>query len=651
MAEDADRDLLRRVATEGKTPEGRAKAQAMYRELYGEDVHPAGPAGATAAAAEPEEPSLGRRMLNAVTPSSSNAFWGGVETLGERASNMLTMGASRGVMDLMDASRPQRRAQLEAEHPVSGFFGDLGGAVAGAVMGPARAVDTAVRGGAAKVLPWLAETPLGRLITGTASSVTENAAQNFAQDPGTLKERVLRMGDNIGTAAALGAGGGLLAEGAELGTKALQLEPWIKNYSEANRGSVPAPGPVRPNGEPGPPLRDVQGDIVNLPAKNRIQSPEVKATRDIQAGSDEALNRMVRRENELARRGRADLEAARAPYVDSVKIKRKGMHSDAEARMEANIGKDHLPKNRKMQGSLERFQGSLGSDMEKTSSLLDADGKPIVQQRPDPTYGDVIARRAAERRASGFKNPEPTEGNDDARLNYELLGEGIKRDVPKPALDAEGVAAANAKDRRRTRDSIFKTEGEVDRGGGPQAEAPAEPPATADDLLSLEDLPETEISQKLASLSASARKDALKNAEAGKPDLQVNKELAGSTMLSRIGDTDRPGLRNRKLIDDMIKRDPEGAGEIMQYLMDVKSREATGARLTSPVPSNFSKAMSLFGLIPMGEQATRFVGGRLIEPMLRRGAPGLRKTSRLVPLLRDPLDAFKESRRRQENDQ
>lgn len=580
-AEDADRQMLINVATRGKNPKDREDAAAEFKRVYGEDVpeppQPGGDGlwGAARRVFTPDEPdapflgaaarelgsevkSMGYAAGFPVAPSPRNAETNEKLALfGERASNMVTGGASRGVMDLLHASSPQQRQQLSGKYPGGAFAADLLGAGIGAGWGVPGMIDRAVRSGVSMAAPALAETAGANLVAGAGSGIAQNATMNASEGKPLL--------ENSGAAAGMGAGGAALAEVASGASRLLRRDPWIGRYARAKERGV-------------------------------YQDPEVMATKDVQQASEQAREGFDRRNAHLETEAGTELDQARGPFLQD-DFSRREILKDISARLKANTEvSSGLPKDPKMEKALLELAAEMGPH-----SVRGQGGR--MQPVPDPSYQDIIDRRTALRKSASFGSVPPSESQELARTKYDVLRESVERNAPPEARAAEAEFHAQSNARRGERDIVYGTENEVNRG------------TDAD------------------------------------PDVRVSKEKAGARFFRRAGDPNIPGTENRSYHEDLAKADPVYA-DLLERVTDIKARESMRPGFAPRVPPTFSGALS-FGGIPgaLEQLIVRPALGRLVEPALARAGRALPKAARLVPLLRDPLDAFKESRRRQENDQ
>lgn len=583
VADDAQRQLLLDVATRGESEKDRDDAAAEYRRLYGEDVpeppQPGGPGmgGALRRFFTPDEPDapLGEALAHEAgtelrgvgravglgglmgEPTAREREAGDkFELLNDRVLNVPTAGASRGVMDLLGASSPQRRQDLAARYPGGAFFGDLLGNAVGMAAGAPRMVDEISRAAVNRAAPLMAGTVPSNLIAGTTSAVATNAAMNNSEGKPLL--------EGAGKAAGIGAAGTIVGEIAKGGSRLLRRDPWIGRYARAKERGV-------------------------------YEQPDVIATRDPQEAAEQASVGFGKRNADLEAEAGAALDQARAPYLQDP-IKRRELLKDISQRMQANT--DNV--GRTIDTNLERALQELADEI-GPASVRGPGGQ--MQPVPDPTYESIIARRTALRKNSGFGSASPTDAQELARTKYDVLREGIQRNAPADATAAEAEFATSATARRGERDTVYGTEADVNRG-------------TADD-----------------------------------PDLRVSKEKAGARFFRRAGDPNVPGLENRSYHEDIAAADPVYA-DLIERVADIKARESMRPGFAARVPPTFSGGLAFGGVPQALEQLlVRPALGRLVEPALASAGRVLPKAlPRLVPLLRDPLDAFRERRRRQEEE-
>jgi hypothetical protein len=243
----------------------------------------------------------------------------------------------------------------------------------------------------------------------------------------------------------------------------------------------------------------------------------------------------------------------------------------------------------------------------------------------DPTIGELRRFRQEARKRAGFNNPNPTPAELDAQAEYFIYDGAIKAAAKKYApgyLDVERQMGESAASFRREGDLIAKTEGNLERGG------PASPVSEPrpDDLNNLVDEDQALIAQEGAA-AAGAR-----------PNMRVAQEQGAATFFERVGDTNRPGRLARDPHEELAMRDPEYARH-QQLVLDTKSLDAVRPGLRAMIPLEFNAAVGGSGWPQIAIQNSRALGGRLVSPLLGAVARTAPRSARLLPFLRDPLDA------------
>lgn len=511
-----------------------------------------------------------------------------IEHFGDRASNMLTFGASRPVMDMLGAwfgaenfSSPERRAELTQAYPKTGVAGDVGGGLLGAWMGPARLLDQTVRAAVPKILPNVVEKSMPvvtRMAPPVSTSVVENAAQNWSEG-GTLEERVSRLPQNAGTAVALGAGGQAVGDTLSAASDAVKkVGGWTKDFIEANRrGAYETP------------------DLVNSP--------------NAWSAARKGEKRFAQRNAELDEEGQAMLRADRKPDL-GVGIPRKDLRDRVNALIEGNL--DGIPAPGWPKGrprdfrKHEALESLLGNTDEGLDLLRTVEQDPVTKRFravPDPTYETMIIKRSAEQKAGKYgKAADASKEQVRAQTRAEAMNDVIKPSIPERSRLAEERAHERASARERERDIFYNSEERVNRG-------------TAED-----------------------------------PDLRVSKEKAGARFLGRVGDVNKPGEEAAEYLEELAKADPEYRA-LIDMVRAAKARDATKFTLSPPLPGSgtLDETNKWAGFGPTIQQLARWGLARVAEPTLRMGGEAIpTATPRLVPLLTDPVAAVLEGRKKKE---
>lgn len=587
MASEADRRLLLDAANRAATPELRAEAAERYEDIFGE--HPPTMEGPVSEGMDRMGPPT-RRGADPVpeaaappTPEIPDSFWGNMENMGERATAALTFNASRGITDLLAAASPtlarhmgpERRAVLDrTQHPASGFGGDLLGSAMGAMRGPAKLLDEAAQAGGRMLAPKLLD-PAARgvapLLARTGVNAVSGAAENaLANQGGDLTSNLLGAG--------MGAGGNLAAEAAQGGRALLRVDPQINAYADARLRGEFEPGDMRGLTK--------QGESLD------VRNPKLRPA----AAANRAAEGFARRNTLLEDQSGELLAKLRAEYLQSP-ISRKGILEDIEERIRGNLDNIGRPENKQLHAALE----SLKKDFEPPT--MEVPGGRVVQHVPDPTYQSIINRREGERAQGSKGSSDPTPEQTIADLRYDVLREGIQRNIPEQPRNAEAAHKVNMDARRGERDIVYGTEKNVNRG-------------TADE-----------------------------------PDTSVAKEQKAATLFKRVGDENVPGEKWSEYLDQLAEADPDYA-RLINDMRSVKARDATRPTLfpTNPGSGTAADIGKWAGFGKTGAQLARSAGARLIEPGLERAAPLARAGgARLTPLmLGDPLDAVREWMRERE---
>jgi hypothetical protein len=250
-----------------------------------------------------------------------------------------------------------------------------------------------------------------------------------------------------------------------------------------------------------------------------------------------------------------------------------------------------------------------------TKTLGGPAAPPPPEINPPPTLGLANKKLKAVRSAGAFGSTQPTDAQTAARARYMALKGAIDESVDDNAMpdlvrQARQEAAINAKAARRRHDILGNTEGDLARGGSSGA-APGE---GIDDVASLREALEAD------------------------PDIRVSREKAGATLLGRIGDKNVPGDSSDKYLRELAL-DPEIARQIA-IVRAKKAREGVRFSLEGLTPESLTGATAAGGFMPIIRQNARFLGARVLHPLLDIGGEAAaRAGARGAPILRDPIDA------------
>lgn len=656
--DDDDKDLLIETANFSKDMAHRREAAEIYRSTYGEDVPIAsGPVleGESRFGPGVDPPSA------MAARAAGNKWDKRLEMLGDRMSNMVSLGLSRPAMDALGLSSPERRQQLEADpeasipfevmgEPVSatGLVGDTAGGLLGAVMGPVKMLDQAVRAGAGKVGQAVAPAlqrlgprvrgaldTAGKFITGAGSGVAANAAQNIGEHGGPLPsstEDLVRLMDlartGAGPAALVGGGGDLLAAFAKGGQGALRGKPGeettIGRRAKAKeRGAYDPPEVVTTSDGPVTFNKTREGSVANL--RDSREAAELGAGRAAQADLD------------LTRDSHAQTEAEWAPLVADP-VSRARIEKNLEAQQSKNINpRTGLPFNDRLARVLDRELMKLrGPEAAAPGSLLlGPDGQPApappAAPPPDLTVGEVRRHRQEARKGSSKGAPSATEAQLDADVAYDVWREALREGVPQ-SRDIDARSTARAQAGRDRRDILFGTEKNVAQGETQTAD-PELPPVGPDDIgeMAAGDIAEGK------ALAADAPDVSGKSRPPG-PRMRQGKRERAATVLDRVGETTDPAKAKRSALERLAAMDPEfkAALDLTQAMKDL---EATRFSLKPGVRNSLGGTGEAGFWGPLLRHQGRFLGAKL-DSGLGLGAKVSPKASRLVPLLRDPMDAL-----------
>ena len=158
-----------------------------------------------------------------------------------------------------------------------------------------------------------------------------------------------------------------------------------------------------------------------------------------------------------------------------------------------------------------------------------------------------------------------------------------------------------------------------------------------------ESVPTRKAPESASDLEQTVAEDKLETPGIGNPGVRVGRHQGTATFMERVGDTNRPGKTARSAHEELARRDPYYAGEDVQQLVeDVKSVESVIPGTKAKVPLDFNAATSeISGWSPeVIRQNLRALSARLGIPLLELIEQSAPKATRLVPMLRDPVDAL-----------
>lgn len=639
MAIDARRARLVEAA-KSADPKVAAKAAELHSRLYGEPppgVAASAPIPDPAAAVQPKRDDGGVNWVKGLSAVSD--FVEGPLQAGVTAFNRgLTMGVAPAAMDLLGIDNPERRAALKAKHPTADLIGDATGNAATLVMplAPAAIIDRGITQAAAPLLS-RASGAVAKAGVATGANATGGAAVGGLQ-------RMVEGGDfvdgavpgAVGGVAGTAIGGGLKG-GAKLVRKSSQ---YIDDYAGAKAAGL-------------------------------YDTPELRAVQNIEGGrgtrraAENAHDAIASRDAQLVASQKAQYKEAIAPFLGHT-IDREAAQRDLMAKFLENLDDrygtaidpildkayrdafDFLggvrpggvgPASPKRAGKAppepkeDPIHGPgaghatepVGMQSPRKADPLEPipANKPrfrVTANEPAPTLDLMNKRLEAIRSGAAFESMQPTTENIGKRREYGAFNKAIGDSVPPEVIEARATAAANSAQARRRRDIIYRGEGAVTRPDGPIEPSPH---ADADDGI-------TGMVDELGPLEKSGEKGLMR----------VGKESQGATFLNRVGDNNDPGWKAEKFLKELAAQDPEFARQL-ELLRAKKAQEGVRFSTESLVPTNLQGTNQAFGMGDVVRQNLRFLGARVAEPGMRGVGEQMQRSGvRLAPMLRDPIDAI-----------
>lgn len=297
-------------------------------------------------------------------------------------------------------------------------------------------------------------------------------------------------------------------------------------------------------------------DIKNLPSGEE----------GVQKVGEQSLQKIINRDQELGQQASRAYHERVTPELGKP-IDRRRMIGEIEARrafetLDPDTG---LPLN-------DRVTRTFDEAIDKTGP------KPLVE--------GTLARRRALKEDASFDSPAPTDAQKAKRKVYQAFRGAVRRAAPEVGA-ADDAYAASAEQAARRRDILFNTEDNVlvQPGGLPEGV----PTEHADDLLA--GRPQT-IADDLAAAESRPR---------------VAKERSASTTLSRAGDTNVPGLRAKRYIEELAAQDPAFAAAIDEIAAK-KALEGTQPSLRGLIADDLKGAVFGGGFGPVIRQNARSIG-------------------------------------------
>lgn len=594
MGRDADRRLLMTIANDPEyEDDARENAAKRYREIFGEDVPTQeGPVQEGLPRMGPpgrtpaSDPGAPTAAPAQASPPWEDEWDKRVELVGERLSNVLTAGASRPVMDLVSSWLPPQWRGSSPQRRQE---------LAAAHPGLATGADV----GGGLLSAWMGP---ARLLDQSIRAGIGAAARIIPAGAGMAPEAAAAMANTAPVRMVASSTSGVAENAAQ---NLSEGRPLLENAGVA--AGVGAGGQL---------LGEAAGGAADLVNRDRWIGGYSRANRagvydqkgfpeDPQLAAEKAEEEFAKRNARLEDESQARLAATRAGDLQTP-IPRKNLRQQIQDRINANLDgipapgwPTGRPKDPQLHEALDSLMEDL--DLRRLVGRNPQTGKTSVI--PDPTYETMIIKRAAEHKAGAHGSPTPTDAQMKARTRGAVMNEVIKPSIPKRSRRAEAQAHANANARREERDIVYNSEANVNRG------------------------------------------------DADEPDLRVSKEKAAQRFFRRAGDTNVPGLENRKY----HKKIREAAGGEYVDLLDMveaaKAREMTRPTVFPEMPGSgqYQDAGKWAGFGPTAIQLLRAGTARLAEPALQYGRTAIpTATTRLVPLLTDPVAAVLEGRKKKE---
>jgi hypothetical protein len=301
------------------------------------------------------------------------------------------------------------------------------------------------------------------------------------------------------------------------------------------------------------------------------EKPDMKALppgqEGMQKAQEQGLDRIVNRDRELAKQASDAYHASVEPELA------KPIDTDA---MRMRL--------------LEGRQGNIDPD----SGLpirpeVDAAYNRAFDRTPEQaTVRGTLMRRRGLQQDAAFGAPSPTEAQSANRDVYQTFRQAV-RDASPEVASADDAYTAHARQAARRSDILFNTEENVIPSGGGGGFADARPvdadPATP--------------------TGAAAALE-------GPADMRVSKARSAATTLGRIDDTNVPGLRAARFLEELAGQDPEFQ-QALEFIANKKAYEGTRFGLPQ-LPTSLTGATSFAGKLPFAQQNARAIGARVLDP-------------------------------------
>lgn len=362
----------------------------------------------------------------------------------------------------------------------------------------------------------------------------------------------------------------------------------------------------------------IMRDFFRGVSSGHYQTPKFKGERGGAEGIDdtarESLDTIMTRKAAKGKRASDDYHAEMTPEELHKELDRQDMIRQLEEGRKQSLNVDtEIPNRAAVTAAYDDEIAKFGDESRQVGGA----GEKHWERIPITAHGTLQRRRALKDEAFGSPNPSPEER---AKQSVYQTFRGAVHNASPKIKAADEKYTAYAKQAERENDILFNTEENVIPGAGSGAPETALPIEAADDLA------ET----------------------VGKGEkLRVAKDRSARKTLKRYGtDVTEPALSAQPYLDELADMDPAYRQALEQIALK-KAYEGTRFNLGNALPNSLTGATGLAGIKPLITQQGRFLG-RLAEPVLGEAQMAGRAGSRLLPLLRDPIDAILERRKKKQ---
>lgn len=446
-------------------------------------------------------------------------------------------------------------------------------------------------------------------------------------------------GSMAGTVAMLPAGvplkAGMAALPGSMATKALLAPVAMSTVGGAIHGAVDPQEHVLPRRNPDGSI-DPGTMLAGATDPMNLAIPAV-------VGAAAKTSQLLRRNPTIGRYARAKTAGAYdSPDMKALAPGQEGMQQAAEQGLERIVNRDRELAQQASRAYQQAVEPELTRPidteamrmrlLEGRQANIDPDSGLPIRPEVDTAYnrafdntpeqatvrGTLMRRRGLQQDAS-FGSPSPTEAQNAARDVYQTFRQAVRQASPAVAA-ADDSYTAHARQAARRSDILFNTEENViPNGGGSGA-------------------PDARVIDADPSVPTGAAA-----ALEGPADMRVSKARSAATTLSRVDDTNVPGLRAARFLEELAGQDPAFA-QALNFIANKKALEGTRFGLPQ-LPTSLTGATSFAGKLPFAQQNLRALGARIVDPVANSVGRGAGPALTLNPVMQ-AFQAEQERKRR-----